>query len=152
MAVFRDEEWQAFRKVIGDPSWSEGPKFATLLSRKQNEEELNRLISEWSIKFTPEEVMRFMQGAGVSAGVVESAKDLCEDPQLRHRNHFWTLDHKVIGKYDHLGQAAILSKTPAQGEMPSPCLGEHTEYVCKQFLNMPDSEFVELLNEGIIGI
>jgi len=152
ISVGNDEEWQAFCRVIGDPPWSKESRFATLLSRKQNEDELNRLVSEWTKGFDPEKVMTLMQKAGVPAGVVESAKDLCEDSQLKSRNHFWALYHKVIGEFCHLGEAALFSKTAAQLRMPSPCLGEHTEYVCKQFLNMSDAEFVELLNEDIFGI
>jgi crotonobetainyl-CoA:carnitine CoA-transferase CaiB-like acyl-CoA transferase len=62
------------------------------------------------------------------------------------------MEHPVLGKYEHLGEAAILSKTPARPRMSAPCLGEHTEYVCKQLLHMPDEEFVELVNEGVFGI
>ncbi|MFC1953946.1 CaiB/BaiF CoA transferase family protein [Chloroflexota bacterium] len=152
ISVGSDEEWQAFCYVIGNPPWSEEPKFTTLLNRKQNEDELNRLISDWTKNFAPEKIMTLMQEAGVPAGVVQSTRDLCEDPQLKSRNHFWTLDHKVIGKYAHLGEAAVLSQTTAQPRMPSPCLGEHTEYICKQFVKMSDAEFVELLNEDIFGI
>jgi benzylsuccinate CoA-transferase BbsF subunit len=99
-----------------------------------------------------EQVMILMQGVRVPAGVLESARDLCEDPQLKSRHHFWTLNHKVMGQSYHLGEATHLSETPAQPRMSSPCLGEHTEYVCKQFLHMPDAQFVELLNEDVFGI
>ena len=39
IAVYTDEEWQSFSKVIGNPAWTEDPKFATLESRKENEED-----------------------------------------------------------------------------------------------------------------
>jgi len=152
IAVFGDEEWRAFCEAMGNPAWSQDPKFATFLKRKKNQVELDRRISEWTVKFSPEEVMALLQKVGISAGVVMSSKDLCDDSQLIHRNHFWILDHKEIGKFKYLGQAAILSKTPARAEIPSPCMGEHTEFICKQILNMSDTEFVELLNEGIFGI
>jgi len=152
IAVYSEEEWQAFCDVIGNPPWSKEPKFDTLRNRKQNEDELNKFVSNWTIKFTPEEVMKSLQEAGVSAGVVASSKDVFEDPQLRHRNHFWTLKHGGIGEYDHLGQAAIVSRTPAQPRMPAPCLGEHTEYVCRQLLNMSDEEFIGLLSDGVLGV
>jgi crotonobetainyl-CoA:carnitine CoA-transferase CaiB-like acyl-CoA transferase len=152
ISVSTDEEWQAFCTIIGNLAWSRQSRFSTLLARKKDEDELNRLVSEWTAKFTPEQVMSLLQKAGVSAGVVESAKDLCEDPQLKSRQHFWAMEHPVLGKYEHLGEAAILSKTPARPRMSAPCLGEHTEYVCKQLLHMPDEEFVELVNEGVFGI
>ncbi len=152
LSVSNDAEWAAFCRVIGNPQWSKEAKFATLLSRKQNEDELNRLVDEWTSDYEPEQVMTLMQGAGVPAGVVESAKDLYQDPQLKARHHFWTLEHKVMGQSYHLGEAAHLSETSARPRLPSPCLGEHTEYVCKQFLNISDAEFVELLNEDVFGI
>ncbi len=151
IAVFTDQEWQAFCNVLDNPPWTKDPKFTTLIGRKQNEDELNKLVEQWTINFTDEQVMTRMQAAGVNAGVVQSAKNVYEDPQLKHRNFFWELDHKVIGTYSHLGQTSILSKTPAEPQMPAPCLGEHTEYVCTNLLNMSDEEFIELLSAGVIG-
>ncbi|MFC1533832.1 hypothetical protein ACFL7M_10770 [Thermodesulfobacteriota bacterium] len=43
-------------------------------------------------------------------------------------------------------------KTPARGERPSPCLGEHTEYVCKDLLKMSDEEFIKLVNDDVLGL
>ncbi len=42
-----------------------------------------------------------------------------------------------------------LSLTPLRMEMPSPCLGEHTEMVCHEFLKMSDEDFFELLSENV---
>jgi benzylsuccinate CoA-transferase BbsF subunit len=152
IAVENEKEWRAFCKATNNSSWTEDPRFATLMARKQSEEELNLLVGTWTVKHTPEEAMKLLQKAGVPAGVVESPSDLWEDPQLRHRDCFWMIDHRVLGKYPHLGQAAALSKTPARGMMPSPCLGEHTQYTCEQFLGMSDEEFAELFSEGAFDI
>jgi len=152
LSVSTEDEWTAFCKVIGGARWTKEVKYASLWNRKQNEDELNKLVAQWTIRHTPEQVMLLMQKAGVPAGVVESTKDLCEDPQLKFRNHFWTLDHPVIGPYAHLGQASILKETPAKPRMPAPCLGEHTEYVCRKLLNISDKEFVEYLNGGAFGV
>jgi len=149
ISVFTDEEWQAFSMVIGNPAWTKEPKFATLLGRKQNEEELDKLVAEWTIQFTPEEVMNLMQTAGVGAGVVETAADIYQDPHLKHRNHFWVLNHRELGPFSHMGQPFKLSKTPAEPRMPAPCLGEHTEHVCTKILGMSDEEFVQLLSDGV---
>ena len=34
IAVFTDEEWQGFCRVLGNPEWTKSPKFATLSARK----------------------------------------------------------------------------------------------------------------------
>lgn len=151
IAVCSDKEWASFCRVIGHPPWVDDPKFSTLSKRKENEEELNQRIGERTVQFTAEEMMRLMQEAGISAGVVQNSKDLYEDPQLRHRNFFWVMDHKEMGEFTHLGEPALLSETPARPRMPAPCLGEHTEYICKEFLGMDDEEFVEYMISGAFG-
>ena len=50
------------------------------------EDELDRRIGEWTKDFTAEQVMTMLQGAGVPAGVVETAEDLFKDPQLKYRH------------------------------------------------------------------
>jgi len=148
ISVSTDKEWQGFCKVIGNPVWTEDQKFRLLLNRKKNEEELNRLIEEWTTQHMAEEVMALMQAAGVPAGVVKNGKDVFEDPQLNQRDYFWTLNHSEMGPFAHLGQPFRLSETPAKSRLPAPCLGEHSEYVCTKMLGMSDKEFVELLAMG----
>jgi benzylsuccinate CoA-transferase BbsF subunit len=116
---------------------------------KKHEDEINELISDWTIKFTSEEVMTQMQSAGVPAGVVKNAADIYDDPQLRQRNLFWPLSHPDMGLFTHLGQSFELSKTPAQAYIPSPRLGEHTEYICTRILGMTDREFIDLVSTGV---
>ena len=149
IAVFTDEEWEAFCKALGNPPWTEDPKFATLASRKANEEELDRLVEGWTAALAAEEVMERLQAAGIGAGVVQNGKDLLEDPQLKHRHHFWYLNHPEMGVCAYDGPVFKLSDTPSELRMPAPCLGEHTEYVCTKILGMSDEEFVNLLVEGV---
>jgi benzylsuccinate CoA-transferase BbsF subunit len=150
IAVFNDEQWFQLCKVIGKPEYIYDSRFKTLLKRKENEKEVDGFVSEWTLHLTPEEVMAQMQAAGVPSGVVENAADLFSDPQLRQRGLFWPLNHTEMGLFTHLGANFKLSKTPAQPEMPSPCLGEHTEHVCTKILGMSDDEFVKLLEAGVL--
>ena len=150
IAVFTDEEWQSFCRAIGEPQWTKDSKFATLVGRKQNEDELNRLVEEWTRDFSAEEVMMLMQANGVAAGVVQNAKDLFEDAQLKHRNHFWMLDHKELGTTAFRGAAFKLSKTPLQPRATH-LVAEHNEYVIREILGMSDEEFAELVVAGIFG-
>jgi benzylsuccinate CoA-transferase BbsF subunit len=149
IAVFTDEEWRSFCQVIGNPPWTNNPRFATALGRKQNEDELDILIGEWTCRFVAQEVMTMMQAAGVPAGVVQTEEEVCQDPQLRHRHHFWQLKHPVIGEHTYEEEAYRLSQTPGELTTPGPCLGEHNEYVCTKILGMNDEEFLELLSQGV---
>ena len=95
--------------------------------------------------------MRQLQQAGVAAGIVETAEDMHQDPQFKHRNHFLTFDHPVIGPHAVDAVPFRLSKTPARQYLTDPCLGEHNAYVCTELLGMSDEEFASLVQDGIFG-
>ena len=150
IAVFTDEEWAAFCDVIGNPQWTDDPKFHTLLGRKENEDELEQLVAEWTRDHAPEEVMAMMQGEGVPAGVVHPPSGLYEDPQFKHRGFFVELNHSGIGPHHYDGLTFSLSKTPGKLRMPAPCLGEHNAYIYKEILGFSEDEIGELMFEGVI--
>jgi benzylsuccinate CoA-transferase BbsF subunit len=149
IAVTTEEEWKAFCREFGQPELAGDSRFNTLENRKKNEEELNKIVSDWTISRTPEDVMNQLQKAGVPAGVVENSADVFNDPQLRKRNIYWPMQHAEMGDFTHLGQSFQLSKTPARPYSPSPLLGEHTEQICTEMLGMSDEEFVSLMQEGV---
>jgi benzylsuccinate CoA-transferase BbsF subunit len=153
IAVFSDEEWQSFCRVIGNPNWTKKEKFSTLLGRKENEEELDRLIEEWTIGHTPGEVMKLMQAGGVAAGAVLNTEGTFDDPQLRLREAYVEVKHPEVGPYHayNFGGLTRLSKVPYQAKMASPCVAEHNEYVCIDLLGMSDEEFIQLMNEGVFS-
>jgi benzylsuccinate CoA-transferase BbsF subunit len=151
ISVFTDEEWGSFCSVVENAKLASDPRFATLLARKQNETELDRLVNEWTNVRTAEEVMRRMQDAGVPAGVVETAQDLLDhDPQLKARGTFVELEYPGVGKYrSHLGTHFVMSDYQPQLK-PAPTMGQHNEYVIKGLLGVPDTEYDLLVKEGVI--
>jgi benzylsuccinate CoA-transferase BbsF subunit len=149
IAVFTEDEWDAFREVIGYPKWSREERFSTLGNRINNNEELDTLVSEWTAGFTPEQVMEMMQVKGVAAGVVSNAKDQAEDPQLKEYDYFQELDHPYLGKLGfYHPQNFVLSDAVPVLKAPV-LLGEHTEYVATEIIGMSDEEFVQLVGEGV---
>ncbi|MBN1691129.1 MAG: CoA transferase [Dehalococcoidia bacterium] len=147
IAVFSDNEWKSLCTALEHTEAADDPLFSTFPGRKRNEDELNKMVGQWTIKHTPEYIMLTLQRAGVQAGVVKNSRDVCEDPQLKARNHFWNMNHPVMEDCICFGEPSILSETPARLLRPSPCLGEHTEFVATEFLNMSGQELIELLSD-----
>jgi benzylsuccinate CoA-transferase BbsF subunit len=151
ISIFTDEEWRAFGEAAGNPPWTGEEKFSTLPGRKDNEDELERLVAEWTINYTAEQVEKTLQSAGIAANMVAKPSDMFEDSQLKYRNHFKRIDHPVMGKPAYEHQACyIMSKTPRDMVIPSPCIGEHNEYVFKELLKMDDDEIAECIIDGSI--
>jgi benzylsuccinate CoA-transferase BbsF subunit len=149
ISVFTDPEWRAFCQAIGRADLSREPRFSSLECRKENETVLNGLVEEWTVQHTAGEVMELLQKVGVPAGIVQNAEDIYNDPHLKERKCFWMDEHKELGNFSHLGQPSLLSKTPARLYRTAPCLGEHTEYICRELLGIRDEEFVRLVQEGV---
>ena len=150
IAVSNSEEWEKFCRLLNKEKWLEDERFRTVTARKSNENELERLISEWTAQRTPAEVMDLLQKAGVPAGIVSNAQDLFNDPQLKHREHFKKLEHPEVGAYTCELPSMHFSKTEHQVHRPAPLLGEHTEYVYRDILGYTDEEIAEFLIQGVI--
>ncbi len=146
IAVSNDEEWDTFTKTIGNPTWAAESRFSTFVERKRNEDALNALIEKWTVNQVAQDVMHLLQSAGVPCGVVLDGEGLLNDPNFKSRGYYNELDHPEMGPTLTAGQPFKMSATPHQLKMPSPCLGEHTELVCKEMLKMSDEEFVELFS------
>ncbi|MBI4282882.1 MAG: CoA transferase, partial [Chloroflexi bacterium] len=152
IAVFTDEEWQSFTRVIGNPAWTRDSKFSTLPARKENEAELDRRVEEWTINHSAEEVMSLLQKSGVAAGVLQTAEDLMEhDPQLKHLGFFTEVDHSEVGKHRVLAPSSFLLSKSSYELRPAPLLGGDNDYVLKDILSLTDEEIVELVIEEVIA-
>jgi benzylsuccinate CoA-transferase BbsF subunit len=149
ISIFDDKGWQSFCNIIGKPDWIGKPEFFTLAARKANEKLLNNLIEQWTNNLEPEEVMKLLQQANVAAAVVQNGKDLYNDVQLKERECLWTGEHQELGSFSYLGQPSRLSRTKAELFRGAPCLGEHTEMVCRDYLGMSREEFDKHLVEGV---
>ena len=147
ITVFNDEQWRRFGEAIGSPAWTQAAEFATLSGRLEDEDRLDRLVGEWTMGHSSEDVIGRMQSAGVPAGVVQDAADLDADPQLRHRHFYWELDHPGMGKFTYSGMPVVFSGTPYEVRR-APMLGEHNEFVYTRLLGIPQEEFARLDAEG----
>jgi len=147
IAVFSDEEWENLCGVI-NADWTKDAKFATLLGRKKNEEELDKLIGQWTANFTAEEIMEKLQAEGVEAAVVSNAQDMYNDPHLNR--YLWAeMEHAVLGKYHLQLPPFRMSETPAQVRMSGPLLGEHNEHVYMNLAGFSKDEYAQLQKEGV---
>ncbi|HEV8574673.1 MAG TPA: CoA transferase [Dehalococcoidia bacterium] len=152
IACFSDDEWQALVEAMGAPNWATDGEFATLEGRKENETELDARISAWTADKDAYELMEDLQRPGVPAGVVQSAREMLDiDEHMKARGYYVYMEHPEAGVHAHDGPPFVLSKTPGSIRSPAPCLGEHTEYVCKEILGLDDEGIAELMVAGALA-
>lgn len=150
IAVFDDVEWNGLKKVMGYPAWAQDEKYATFAWRKENEQELNAHIEEWTQCQYGDWLMEALLQAGVRAGVVNDARGSIENEQLRKRAFWAYLNHPVVGKTLYNRSPFLLTKTPIRMETAAPLLGEHTREVLSGMLGYTDKEIEKLSADEVL--
>jgi benzylsuccinate CoA-transferase BbsF subunit len=150
IAIATEEEWQAFCKVIGNLAWSSDEKFSDAYNRWKNQDELDGLVTGWTVNYTHYEVTEMLQRVGVAAMPSFSNQEIFSDPHFKARKLAVEVDHPAMGKQVVLGSPWRLSETPAKVTKASPVIGESDEYVFGELLGMPGSEIKQLIAEEVI--
>lgn len=141
IAVAGDDEWKALLEVIEKPGLE--------LSRFDNEDEVDIIIQEWTLKHTRQDVTERMQNAGVSAFSVMDTGDLLDDPHLKERNYFVDIDQPGVAEWV-FSPNWKMSGTPVGIQGPPPIEGQDNEYVYGSILGLDEDEITRLVKEKII--
>jgi len=151
IAVGSDEQWKEMCQVMGDPNWASEDRFRTFDGRKANEDELDQRIAGWTRSLPAADVMNRLQAAGIASGVVNKPSDTFSDPQLTERGAYRSVSHTEIGEHLAFNIAAGMrfSSITPKVERSSPCIGEHTDFVCRNFLGMTAGEVDGLRQRGV---
>ena len=155
IAVQSDAQWEALAAEMSSPDWAREERFRTAVGRKTDEDDLDRLMTEYTKTQDRYDLMHRLQRRGVPAGVVQKSVDRFErDPQLRARGYFVNLNHSEIGEWPIEGFPAKLSASPADvgglSGRASPVLGEDNERVYGEILGLTAAEITALREEGVI--
>jgi benzylsuccinate CoA-transferase BbsF subunit len=150
IAVQDDDQWRKLAAAIGRPELGTAPRFATFQARKQNEDELEAIITQWTSQRYAREAEGALQEAGVPAAIASTNKDLFEDPQLGGRNFFVELEHPEVGVRRHTGPPWHMDRTPSEVKKPAPILGQDTDDVMTRVLGYTDEEVAKLREVGAL--
>ena len=143
IAVMNEEQWHAFRGVMGDPDWARDPRFRSVEERLGNLATLDARVAAWTGSRSAEQVEELCQAAGVPAGVVQNGADLGErDPQLRLSGFLRELEdpHPEFGTTYVDRLPLHFQKTPADVYERPRTVGEDNAAVLADWLGMSEAE------------
>lgn len=144
LMVNRPLHWKALARWINevtgnvevlDPMF-EGPSSV----RQAYRELLDIFICELTERFTVDEIYHEAQRRHLAMTPVARAKDLLDDPHLRDRGYFETLDHVHTGELRYPGAPYRPQATPCTFDRPAPTLGEHNDEVLADELGLSPTE------------
>ncbi|MGE0825394.1 MAG: CaiB/BaiF CoA transferase family protein [Candidatus Binatia bacterium] len=150
IACGTEEEWTALCQAIGQPQLATDARFRTARDRKAHEDELDQILTEWTVPRDKWEVTKTLQAAGVAAFPSMNSKDLTEDPHLNERGFFAKLPHAEIGVRIHTGIPWLLANAPNGVRRPAPLLGEHTDEIMRGVLGYGNDAIAKLKEEKVL--
>ena len=153
LAVFTDDQWQGLRDTMLADGISDiaAGEFRTFRVRKAHEDKLDGIIAGWTAQHDRHTLMSRLQAVSVPAGIVNDTRDLFEDAQLRHRQHFTWLEHPEMGPYATDYTEFTLSETPGRLDRPAPLLGQDTEYALREIVGLSADEYQSLADAGALA-
>jgi len=155
IAVQTDEQWQALAAEIGSPEWTSESRFRTADGRKANEDELDRLLAEFTKSEDRYDLMTRLQRRNVPAGAVQKSVDRCtRDTQLKERGYFVSLPQSEIGTWPIEGFPAKFQNMRVDvGGLPgraAPSIGEDNDTVYRDLLGLTEEEIATFREELVI--
>jgi crotonobetainyl-CoA:carnitine CoA-transferase CaiB-like acyl-CoA transferase len=152
IACQSDEEWRSLAACLGRPKWAEdGSPLATAAGRLAASEMLDEAISEWTAPQGHLELMHSLQAAGVTAGAVMNGPQLLDDAHMQARAALIPQDRPDLGIKHYPGLPYRFAKAAPVANRRAPLLGEHTNEVLKELLDLGDEELEALEADDITG-
>jgi benzylsuccinate CoA-transferase BbsF subunit len=150
IAIYADDEWQRFTRLLEKSGLRADAKFATHLQRVRNKEELDRWVTSWTLQLDVYEVMETLQSIGVCAAVVQDVEDQFKrDKQYAATGFLVNLTEPEAGDMVTENVPLRLSATPGKVRGVAPLMGEHTYEIARDLLGLSDAEIKKLDEEKV---
>ena len=150
IVVSNEEEWKTLCIAMNKPELIDDCRFSSAKLRKENEDDLDQIISVWTKTRIDIDVMAHLQDAGIAAAPSFNSERLFDDPHLKVRKVYKQVDHRAAGKNWVIDKPWRLSETPSNFLAPAPLLGEHDRLIFHDYLNMSDDDIEKLKEQGVI--
>ncbi|MBT3331482.1 MAG: formyl-CoA transferase [Rhodospirillaceae bacterium] len=144
-----EEHWRRLARLIGREDMIDDPSLQNPDARYEKREEVDRVITEWTMQHTKDEVMAIIAGAGVPCGAVYNSLELMHDPDLHARGVMTKIDHPQRGEVNVAGWPLHMSDSHVPVE-PSPLLGADNETIYGDWLGYSSDEVKEMRDRSVI--
>jgi crotonobetainyl-CoA:carnitine CoA-transferase CaiB-like acyl-CoA transferase len=151
LATSNDNQFRNFAKLAGIADVAAEPRFAKNAERVANREALIAILMPIFAGRTTAGWIAALEAANIPCGPINSIDQVFADPQAIARGLKVAMQHPVAGTLDLVASPLRLEKTPPEYRLPPPLLGEHTDEILGNMLDLGSDERARLRQAGIIG-
>lgn len=150
IAAVSEPTWRRLMESIGRPEALDDPRFATLVTRAEHEDEIDAMISEWTLAHTLEEIDAVLQDAGVPASRIFTMPDVFRDPHYASRDMLVDVHDAELGTVKQANVVPKLSDTPGVIRHAGGQVGIDTRSVLMERCGLDAAAVKSLEDDGVV--
>ena len=152
LTIGNDVQFRRFCEFAGAEELADDERFATNGDRVRNRDALIEAMTPILAAQPSSHWLEGMEKLKIGCGPINTIDKVFADPHVQDRGMVVEMDHPAAGgaKVPFIASPLRLSETPVSYRLPPPTLGQHTDEVLHEVLDMDDGEISELRDAGAI--
>ena len=142
--------FRALMRTLGHAELADDPRFGDNDARMANVEALEEIIAAWTRTLTAAQLLDSLQDIGVPCAKVARVSDLVEHPHLARPGQLLEMQHPKAGIVPMQGFSVRFDASPMRLRHAPPMLGQHTEEVLGEWLELEPSHIERLRHDKVV--
>lgn len=150
LAIGNDVQFMRLCNLVNHPELADDSRYATNGDRVRNRAKLIPIIEKIMKQRSSEEWLQKLDEDDIPCGPINTIDKVFANEQIQHRGMQFKMSHPVAKKISMVANPIQFSKTPNKYDKPPPLLGEHTDEVLAELLELNEIEIEALKNRGVV--
>jgi crotonobetainyl-CoA:carnitine CoA-transferase CaiB-like acyl-CoA transferase len=150
LAIGNDAQFRNFCAVAGAPALADDPRFDSNSRRVEHRAALLPLLREITRQQPTTAWLEALEKAGVPCGPINDIAGVFSDPHVLARGLRRDLPHHR-GTAPTVASPIRLSATPVEYRSAPPMLGQHTQEILQDVLELDEHDIARLQRDGVIA-
>ena len=150
IACGNDSQFVAMCNAIGLPELPGDPRFARNAHRVKHRSEIVEILSAHFLTGTADEWVGRIHPVKVPVGAINNIAQALDEPQVKARDMLVNIPHQLNPDFTMVGSPIKLSGSPVEYHRPAPMLGQDTDEVLRERLNLTAEQLASLKQQGVI--
>ncbi|NQV54702.1 MAG: CoA transferase, partial [Rhodospirillales bacterium] len=152
VAVGNDAQFERYCNFCGIPESITDARFKTNELRVRNRDELTAILDKVMRGHPAEYWLKGLEANKISCGAINTLDQVFADSQVQARGMQIQMNHPATGgkPVDLIGNPVKMSETGVTYRHAPPMLGQHTDEVLEELLNLSAAELTALRDKDVI--
>ena len=150
VAIGNDYQFGKFCEVAGEPALAKDPRFVTNTDRVNNRVAIVAEMARIVATKTTQQWLDLLGPLGVPCGPINNMAQTFEHPQVQHRHMQMKMAHPVSGAVPLIANPIRFTEHPIEYRDAPPVLGQHTDKVLSELLNLAPEAIQALRSKRVI--